>query len=182
MTRPGQDAACSGGYTAAESTPRASLSSDDSSSARRTSIRMAWSLILDAPQAGQAVDAGAVLLPLVGFHALRPLPLGVGRQQLPLACELEQRHAVSARISDPLQLDHDDRADAGVFREEPDESVPLLAAWLDGLPLAAQSKDPGRPAERTKQDRDAAVLAEVGDGLDAAAWTSPGMVDTELRV
>src|SRR4051794_3699947 len=110
---------------------------------------MGPSTFFDASKTRQPVDALAVLLPLVAFHALRPLAFGVGGQLRSLTRELEQGHPVSARVGHPLQFDDDDRADAGVFGKKPGKLVPAVVTRLDGPALAVEPQDPGRPREGT---------------------------------
>src|SRR5262249_28039269 len=66
--------------------------------------------------AGQAVDAGGVDRGAVFHHAVRALMLGVQAEQVALADEIHDRHAVAAGVADPGDVHHDHRAGARVVR------------------------------------------------------------------
>ena len=91
-----------------------------------------------------------------------------------LADVVHQRHAVAARVGDAGDVHDDDRAVrlghlerlVAALLEQPGEA--LVAGGHD-LAAPVQAQDPRRALERAQHHDDAAVLADVGDRLGAAA-------------
>jgi hypothetical protein len=84
--------------------------------------------------------------------------------------EAHERHAVATGVRDALDVDDDDRARADPDRREPlGESREALVVDENRLGVAVEAHDARRALEGAEHHDDAAVLAEVRDGLDAAA-------------
>src|SRR5262249_9066002 len=82
-------------------------------------------------QPRQSVDALAVLLGLVLLQARGSLPGRPVGQLGPLATVFEYGNCVPARISDPVDLEDDHRADPQLRRKCRDQVIPLRIARLD---------------------------------------------------
>ncbi len=83
-----------------------------------------------------------------------------------LAGERHQRHAVAARVGDPLDVDADDRA-ALLCQHVGAWKLERVAG--QHLAVAVEAQDPRRALKRAQHHHDPAVLLQVGDRLGAAA-------------
>src|SRR4051812_3518225 len=115
----------------------------------------------------QPVDRDRVLLGDVRGVGLRPAgaqPLGHRELAVrPAADHLHERHVVAAGVGDALDVDaHDGTLRGGLpgLRE-------VIAARREDLTGAVQAQDARRAVEGAEHDHDAAVLAQVRDGLGA---------------
>src|SRR5581483_79297 len=118
---------------------------------------------------GQPVDAARVVLMAVLAHAVRALAIGPVEELAALADPAIRRHAVAARVGDPLERDPDDAARAQIRREEAGERAEVRVRVIDDLAAPIEADDLRRSLERAEEKRDAAVLPQVRDRLDAAA-------------
>src|SRR4051794_22702687 len=106
----------------------------------------------------EAVDRLRVLLPDVCAQPVGALLREPRVALRPLAGVLHQRHAVSARVGDAVDVDADRAAHAagGVVRRHE-------------LAAAVEAHDPRRAVEGAEHDADAAVVPQVGDRLRTTA-------------
>src|SRR5205085_2288244 len=98
------------------------------------------SFVRRAAQAGQAVDALAVLLLLVAPDPLWPLAVGPVQELAPGPDVLVEGDGVAARVGDPLHVQDDDRAGARVRRELAAQLIPLGVPRLDRPPPAVEAE------------------------------------------
>src|SRR6266511_2290624 len=135
----------------------------------RASARPACQLPGARRQGGEVVDAGAVAPGAVGGEGgvvLARCPLV---EQVALLGVVVARDRGAARIGDAPDIDHHHGTGTAVSREPRRQLVPSFRTGQHDPSLPIQAHDPRRTGEGAEHEGDAAVVAQVGDGLGAAA-------------
>jgi len=105
------------------------------------------------------------------LQAFGALFAGPGMQLRAFAFVLEEWNAVAAGVGDAVDFHDDDRANAVVRREVCCQRGEFRVLRFDDLSAAVEAEDVWRALEGAKHENDSAIilLAQVGDGFDAAA-------------
>ena len=98
-----------------------------------------------------------------------PFLRGPLHELLAVALEGHPRHPEAARVGDPVHVHADHRAAARAVGEAGHQVVEPRGAGQHHLAAAVQAHDVRRALERAEHQADAAVVAQVGDRLRAAA-------------
>ncbi len=153
--------------TATSAAPTSSCPGSSSTRSTTSSARSRRRVV--RVQRGQPVDAAPVAFDQPDIRLVGSL--GVVRvEHRPFVDEIVIGHRESARVGDPLHVDHDDGAGPGAPAAEMPHQIGEFGVVRADRPSGAeQPQDPRVAGERAEHHGDAAVVAQMGDGFHAAA-------------